>query len=470
MKSPLWPYRFRVAAMLTLLLLMVSGGPTEASEQTIQKPEIEPEDANAIYSNPTNGLGSWIWEAQTHDDQTCFLWRTFDIPPTAKVTKARLAMTVDNEFTLYLDGRELGRGAEWRELFIFDLTPLLTPGHHVLAVNCYNGSFFAGMLFGLRIDLADGQSLQIQSDTSWRVVPDGVNGWETRTVAQPNWPAATVIAPLGGNPWWTTPDAVDVMPSLQPIKVFFWQTRWFQITLLCICGLVIGISLRLMAQLALHRREQRLLENERTRIAMDIHDDIGARMTQLVVQGEVIQNTTPVSSELRKQIGWICEESRSLLSSMDEILWAVNPQRDTLRDFADYVCKYAQDFLKSTNIRCLFEVSPGIPGANFSLAFRRSLFMAIKEALNNAAKHSKATTISLKILLLGQWLQVVVQDNGIGFAVETMKTERNGLTNMARRMEELGGRCVITSRPNNGCQIEFSVPLTNKRRNFWVWR
>ena len=111
------------------------------------------------YRSATNALGSWIWEEKTLDDQTCQLWNTFAIPKESKVTKARLVMTVDNAFTLYLDGRNLGRGAEWRELFIFDLTPLLTPGQHVLAVDCYNGSFFAGMLLGLQVDLADGQTI-----------------------------------------------------------------------------------------------------------------------------------------------------------------------------------------------------------------------------------------------------------------------------------------------------------------------
>lgn len=466
----LWPFCRQAAALLSVLLFSAAA-PLRATltPATPDKPTIEPADADAIYNNPTNGLGSWIWEAKTHDDQTCFLWKTFDIPNGAKVTKARLVMTVDNEFTLYLDGRELGRGAEWRELFIFDLTPLLAPGRHVLAVNCYNGSFFAGMLLGLRVDMADGQSLEIKSDQSWKIVPDGVSKWETRTEAEPDWPPATIIAPLGGSPWWTSPSAINVMPSLQPIKVYFWETRWFQISLLLVCGLVMVISLRLMAQVARDKRERYLLEGERTRIAMDIHDDIGARMTQLVVHGEVMQNTLPAESEIRKQLGWICEETRGVLSSMDEILWAVNPQRDTLSDFADYVCKYAQEFLKRAQILCRFEVSPGIPGADFSLAFRRSLFMAIKEALNNAAKYSGATTVHLRILLDPQQLLVVVQDDGKGFDMEQVKTEGHGLVNMVRRMNELGGHCEIVSRPNEGCRIAFSVPLTNPRRNIWFW-
>src|SRR6266478_10184383 len=137
--------------------------------------ELGPKASDADY-NPTNGLGSWIWAAQTFDRQNCQFWRTFEIPAGGRVIHARLVMTVDNEFTLYLDGRDLGRGAEWRELFDYDVTHLMSPGTHVLAVKAYNSSFYAGMIFGLRVDLADGKLVKVKSDRSWRMVPDGTKG------------------------------------------------------------------------------------------------------------------------------------------------------------------------------------------------------------------------------------------------------------------------------------------------------
>jgi signal transduction histidine kinase len=274
---------------------------------------------------------------------------------------------------------------------------------------------------------------------------------------------------LGGNPWWTNPENVNVMPSLQPIKVFFWQTGWFQITLLSVCGLVITISFRLMAQLALHQKERWLLQRERARIAREIHDDIGARMTQLVLHGEVAQSGLPDGSETQLQLVQICEEARGLLSTMDEILWAINPRRDTLRDFAAYVCNYAQEFLKPTQIQCLFELDPEMSAAAFNLPLRRSLLMAIKETLNNAVKHSEATELRLQIQWQGQRLVVVVQDNGKGFDPAMIKSERNGLTNMAQRMAELGGSCLVTSQPGKGCRVEFSISLKHLRRHPWDW-
>jgi signal transduction histidine kinase len=425
------------------------------------------------YVSLTDQLGPWIWAEKTFDNQTCQLWNTFEIPTAASITKARLVMTADNEFTLYLDGRELGRGNEWRELYSFDLTQLLTPGRHVLAVKCFNSAEDAGMLFGLRIDLADGRVIEVKSDQSWRIVPDGVSRWENRTEAKPGWPAATIIAPLGGtapssgNSWMQAPGKVILMPLLLPIRVFFWQTGWFQITLLSVCGLVILISLRLVAQLALHHNERLLLLKERARIAREIHDDIGARMTQLVLDGEEAQSELSDCPQPRLQLTHICEEARGLLATMDEILWAVNPRRDTLRDFTTYVCKYAQTFLKPTKIQCLLEVEPAISTTTFSMPLRHSLLMAIKEALNNAVKYSEASELRLKIQWQNQRLVVVVEDNGKGFDPATVRPDRNGLTNMAQRMSEVGGCCLVTSQPGHGCRVEFSIPL--KRRHHWAW-
>lgn len=422
-------------------------------------------DTAEPYTSPTNGLGSWIWEAKTMDNQTCRFWNSIEIPDGVKVTKAQLVMTVDNEFTLYLDGRELGRGAEWRELFIFDTAPLLTPGRHILAVDAYNGSFFAGMLLGLRIDLDDGRSITLKSDSNWKIVPEGVKQWQTRKEAGPDWPAATIIAPLGGSPWWTTPAAINVMPLVQPLSVYFWQTGWFQVTLLAVCALIILTSLWLFMQLVLHRKESYLLQGERARIARDIHDDIGSRMTQLVLHCEVLQNQPPQDAENRVQLTWICEEVRGLLSTMDEILWAVNPRRDTLRDFTDYVCNYAQEFLKPTRVQGLFEVDQDMPAAELTLPQRRSLLMAIKEALNNAVKHSEATELCLQIKRQGSRLIVAVQDNGKGFDMANTRPEHNGLINMSQRLSELDGNCQVTSHPGKGCRVEFNIPV--KRATWW---
>jgi signal transduction histidine kinase len=419
--------------------------------------------------NPTNGLGSWIWASNTFDRQTCQFWRSFEIPAASAVTHAQLRMTVDNEYTLFLDGRELGRGAEWRELFDYNVTPLMSPGRHTLAVVAYNSASFAGMLFGLRIDLADGRTMEIKSDQDWRIVPDGTRGWEKAAKAQDAWPRATIIAPLGDAPWRAFPQNVDPMPTLQPIRVYFWQTGWFQIALSSFCVLAGLISARLIAQLAVHRKERWLLERERARIARDIHDDIGSQMTQLILHGEVAQSELPADSSTRLQLDRICEEARSVLSTMDEILWAVNPKRDTFRDFTSYVCGYAQEFLKPTQIQCLFDLAPEMSAVVLDLPVRRALLMAIKETLNNAVKHSEANELVLRIAWQAERLVVVVSDNGKGFDQTKAKPGRNGFTNMAQRLREVEGSCFVTSQPGKGCQVEFGLPLKPARWRTWRW-
>jgi signal transduction histidine kinase len=211
------------------------------------------------------------------------------------------------------------------------------------------------------------------------------------------------------------------------------------------------------------------LQQERTRIAREIHDDIGSRMTQLVLHGEVAQCELGEGSKAKQQLVQMCEEARRLLSTMDEILWAVNPQRDTLRDFAAYVCKYAEEFLKNTQIQCRFDVDSETSPAIFNLPLRRSLFMAIKETLNNTVKYSEASELHLEIHWEGERLVVVVQDNGKGFDPATVNPERHGMANLRQRMNELGGSCLVSSQPGQGCRVEFNVPLRRPRRGLLGW-
>jgi len=419
----------------------------------------------------TNCLGDWIWTQKTLNLQSCQFWKSFEIP-NAVVVSARLRMTADDEYTLFLDGREIGRAAEWRELWDYNLTPLISAGRHVLAVKAMNSFSFAGMLLGMRVELANGQAIEIKSDESWRIVPEGTRNWEKIAKPAPGWLKAVTVARLGGDPWWSSPIRVNEMPTLQPIKVLFWQTGWFQVTLATVCAVVILFSFWLMAQLALHKKERLLLQRERARIAMDIHDDLGSRMTQLVLHGEVAQSELPPESTTRSQLDRICQEARDVLSTLDEILWAVNPRRDTLTDFSAYVCGYAQDFLKPTAIQCLFDVEFESADLVVDLPIRRALLMVIKETLNNAVKYSGASEMLLRIKCRGRRLAVLVQDNGKGFDPGAVARDRNGLSNMTQRMRELGGTCLVVSRPGAGCRIEFSLALkpSRRRRLGWPWK
>lgn len=405
----------------------------------------------------TNGLGCWIWDKVAVSKQTVRLWHRFEVPKTNPVVRAELRIAADNAFKVWLDGEELGSGSDWRTLSIYHLAGTLAPGGHVLAMEGFNDNDKAGIILGLHLETANGQQLQIRSDPTWRVVPDPESGWQTALSPAANWPNASLATNFGRMPWWSIPTSVLHIHGTLPKPIPVWQSREFQTTLFAGCGLFVAICLYLFIQLVSQSKAHHLLQAERDRIARDIHDDLGSKLTQLLLTGEVAQiKSAPAPGAPLSQM---CEGARNILATIDEVVWIVNSQNDNLEDFAIYVCKYAQHFLESTPIRCRLDVAAELPAQTLSQFMRRNLFLATKEALNNAAKHSQATELTVRIELIGSMLNVGVADNGHGFDPAQAGQERNGLTNMKQRMAEIGGDCQVASRPGQGCQVSFRVPL-----------
>lgn len=449
---------------LRLLLLLAALCPP-----AIFGADASPAGTNWIF-DATNHLGQWIWETNTADKQTCRFWKAFEIPGGAKVANATLRITVDNGYLLFLDGREIGRGSDWKTVTIYDVSRLLNPGWHILGVEGFNDRLQAGLVLGLHIQLVDEEqsTLDVVSDNTWRVVPNAQRSWAGKKTAPSDWHFAIVVGTVGKPPWQPWPFGLTAEPALMPIVVHFWETVWFQLSVLTLLLLAIGVCLWLSAQLSLQARSQKLLQAERVRIARDIHDDLGAQLTQLVLLGEVAQREQPEDSPARTQFKQICRLARELSHGMDEVVWAVNARRDTLRDFANYVCKYAQVFLNPTTIRCRLDVEPELPATMFDLPVRRNLFLAVKEALNNAAKYSGAAELFLRIYRADDKLVVTVEDDGRGFDPEQLGDERNGLTNMTQRMHEINGVCELFSLPGGGCRVVFTVPLENQPQRGWL--
>lgn len=414
-------------------------------------------------SEVTNGLGCWIWDKVTVNKQTVRLWHRFEVPKTNPVARAELRIAADNAFKVWLDGQELGSGSDWRTLSIYHLEGTLKPGSHVLAVEGFNDNDKAGIILGLRLEMANGQELQIRSDPTWRVVPNSEGRWETVLHPADNWPNASFATNLGRIPWWTVPTSVLHIHGALPKPIPVWQSREFQFGLFAGCGVIVVICLYLLIQLVSQSKAHHLVQAERDRIARDIHDDLGSKLTQLLLSGEMAQIESPPAPGA--PLSQICDGARNILATIDEVVWIVNSQQDNLEDFAIYVCKYAQHFLESTAIRCRLDVAAELPAQTLSQFMRRNLFLAIKEALNNAARHSQATELTVRIELTGFRLNVSVADNGRGFDAGQASRERNGLTNMKQRMAEIGGDCQVVSRPGEGCQVLFEVPL--KRGSFW---
>src|SRR5262245_15725818 len=143
------------------------------------------------------GIGAWIWTTNLEDKQTCRLWRAFTVPGHVPPAQAKLRITADNGYRVFLDGREIGRGGDWKYLTEYDLTWAITPGSHVLAVEAFNDVLDAGVILGLRIELISGETLEVLSDPSWRVVPGEEHGWQARKSAPASWPQARMVGFAG---------------------------------------------------------------------------------------------------------------------------------------------------------------------------------------------------------------------------------------------------------------------------------
>jgi len=452
---------------VALLLLAPWGGIGHAADANSDAPATvlrprgrRPAKAEFDWTPSDWGVGSYIWSAATADKQTCRLWRSFDIPRGAVVEKARLRVLADNSFVVSLDGRELGMGSDYFYMTEYDIKSVLGPGRHVIAVQAFNETHQAGVVIGLEIELRGATPIVVMSDSSWRVVPADEPGWERQLTAPVHWEHATVVAEFGSKPWIGPPlrmNAVKVQPPEQPA---FWQRAWFQALVAAVGGGAAVVSLVLSTRLIAQSNARKLLDRERARIARDIHDEFGAGLTQLVLEGEVARRELPPHSEAGLRLESLCDRARTLAGAMDELVWAVNSRRDTLRDFVGFTSKYVRRFLEPTPIRCRLEIADDLPDVACELPVRRNLLLAVKEAVNNAVKYSHASQLCLRVERRSPLLVVTVEDDGRGFDLDRGRTAGNGLANLVERMRDIGGTCRITAAPGAGCRIEFELPLS----------
>lgn len=272
-----------------------------------------------------------------------------------------------------------------------------------------------------------------------------------------------VVAGSGDGVW--TPRPARVAVRLQP---HFYETWWFvALVSFGMLGLVAaGVRHRYVRRMRneLERVErQRAVERDRTRIAKDIHDDLGAGLTHIAMLSEMTRPTAP--PEIQPQLATITEVARELTSNMDEIVWAVNPENDTLDGLATYVSKFAQDYLCAAGIRCRLEVPAQLPAVPLAAEVRHNLFLALREALHNVVQHAHATEVELQLLVRPRDFQIVLADNGRGLGAGDSGPRPgrvatgHGLGNLQKRLEAAGGRCVFEGRPGGGTRVVMTVPL-----------
>jgi signal transduction histidine kinase len=252
-----------------------------------------------------------------------------------------------------------------------------------------------------------------------------------------------------------------------PVTVWppFWQTTLFLGTVLV--GLVGALVLavrhatrrKMEAQLELLNR-QRALEMERSRIARDIHDDLGANLTQIALLSELAQTDLAQPEQARSHLEQIFTTAGAVARQLDEIVWAITPANDTLEQFVSYVSKFAQDYLRMAGIRCRLEVPDSIPKYPMSSAQRHDLFLAAKEALHNVVKHAKADEVWLRLKADQGVLALEIEDNGNGLGPRSdARPSRHGLANMQNRLHHVGGTFEQDSRHGLGTLVRLTLPL-----------
>lgn len=205
---------------------------------------------------------------------------------------------------------------------------------------------------------------------------------------------------------------------------------------------------------------QHLIEQERTRVAQDLHDELGAALTEVSMLGSLVRTPSLPGETRERYLDKLANVSRAVVATLDEIVWAVNPKYDSVASLASYYSLFAQRFLNLAGIACRLQVADSFPATPLDSRFRHGVFLAFKEALNNAVRHSDATEVRIGMEVVDNHLKISVTDNGKGFS-ETDPSEpgRDGLVSMRERMERLGGKAEIRSEPGRGTTAEFQLPL-----------
>ena len=261
--------------------------------------------------------------------------------------------------------------------------------------------------------------------------------------------------PLGG---WGKPSVAEFT-----VAPMFYETLPFVVAV-ALFAIVSGVAAvrgvfayRLRKRLA-SIRQRDVLSIERARIARDIHDDVGARLTR-------ISMLISMAAERDSEISGIADEVREVVRALDEVVWAVEPRNDTLSAFVDYVYNYAENFVSASNLGIRAKFPPEPPEAKLSSVVRHAVFMCIKEALNNAVKHAEASHVFVAMETSGGMVEIRIGDDGRGLVAP--REGGNGLLNMRTRMEEIGGSFEIGPRQGGGTEAVFSFAAAEKWSLAW---
>ncbi len=263
---------------------------------------------------------------------------------------------------------------------------------------------------------------------------------------------------------WSGPDAAVLSITVQPQ---FWQTGWFRVAVtVFILGIVAYIVRHLSTQKLQRQlqslRQREALEKERARIARDLHDQLGANLTQVALLGEMAEADKNEPAEIESHAQQISQTARETTRSLDEIVWAVNPTNDTLDGLVNYAGKYAQEYLALAGLRYRADLPAQLPAIPIPPEVRHNVFLAFKEAVHNVVKHAQATEARIRLRLEPENFILEIEDNGRGMEDQAAPQNRNGLRNMKKRMEAIGGRFEMDTMLGQGTIVRLTVPVKSE--------
>ncbi|HEU5123568.1 MAG TPA: two-component regulator propeller domain-containing protein [Verrucomicrobiae bacterium] len=248
---------------------------------------------------------------------------------------------------------------------------------------------------------------------------------------------------------------------------YFWETWWFKAFLIVAFFGTLALALHRRHRFEVERLERRHeMERERTRIARDMHDEIGSKLARISFLSELAKEENAPRNG-NGTVDSLSRTARDLLQSLDRMLWAVNPRNDSLEKLSAYLNAHAAEYFQNTPIRWRLAFPKNLPPVQLSAEARHNIFLAFEESLANTLKHSGATEVSAELACHDDTVEVSVADNGRGFDVEkemALAAQREtgghlGLTGMVQRLHSLGGECRITSSPQGGTTVRFILPL-----------
>jgi len=252
---------------------------------------------------------------------------------------------------------------------------------------------------------------------------------------------------------------IDCLIVVHP---WWWQTWWFKTSIALLTVVVLGATIRFYYQRKLEKQKvilerQQAVEKERTRIATDMHDDLGANLSRIKFLSETIGIKEQKNEAIDHEVSSIRFYARDMIDKMGEIVWALNEKNDSLSDLLAYTRAYAVEYLSQNGMQSHVQTPEQVPNLFVSGEFRRNVYLTVKEALHNIVKHSQANTVDIRVETAKQ-LFISIHDNGSGFDEKRVRPFSNGIANMKKRIGTLGGSLEIKN--GRGSTVILVVPLS----------